>query len=151
MSDMDEASRLAAQLAASTEAVQDAFHGLDAAALSRRPGQEEWAAWDVAYHVAQIEVWYIAKLCEAASDGPAEALVRFMALWTAMRAQALALAAAIPAERLDVPGLLTSVPDWTPRELVERIAGHDLEHVAQVRAAVSLDSASGAGDDGRGA
>jgi hypothetical protein len=131
------ASGEAAELAPTTEAVQRAFRALDADTLARRPAPQEWSAWDVAYHLAQIEVWYVAKLCEAASAGPAEALARFIEVWSSMRAQGLALAAAIPRERLDVAGLLGGVPDWTPRHLVERIAAHDREHVAQVETAVS--------------
>lgn len=118
----------------STEAVRAAFSGLDAQALARRPAPTAWSAWDIAYHVAQIEVWYAAKICEAADD-PAEALRRFLGLWSAMRAAALTIAQAIPDGRLDVPGLLGGVPDWTPRQLLERIAAHDQEHAAQVREA----------------
>lgn len=129
---------LVEELRSSTGEVAEAFRGLTEQTLNRRPAPEEWSAWDIAYHLAQIEVWYIAKLCEAAASGPVDALERFMAVYQAMRSQAVMLAAALPAlpaERLDQPGQLTGVPDWTPRQLVERMTAHDHEHAAQVQAA----------------
>lgn len=107
----------------------------DAASLSRRPTPEAWAIWDIAYHVAQIEVWYVAKLCEAANVAPVEAMARFLDAWSALRREAVAVAAAVPPERMDQLGLLSGVPDWTPRFLVEQIAAHDREHTAQAWAA----------------
>jgi hypothetical protein len=118
-------------LAASTEQVFEAISGLDVEQLVRRPAPEEWSAWDIAYHVAQIEVWYVAKLCEAASvDAPA-AMERFLEAWQQLRRFGLTLAERIPPERLDAAGLLSGVPDWTPRQLIERMAGHDREHAEQ--------------------
>jgi len=125
----------AANLAESTAALSSALAQMDAAALMQRPAPGEWSAWDVAYHVAQIEVWYVAKLCEAGATDAAEAMQRFLAVWSAMRGQALALAALVPPEKLDAAGLLTGVPNWTPRQLIERMAAHDGEHAAQVWAA----------------
>src|SRR5262245_44102583 len=91
-------------LAQSTARLLDALSGLDAEALRRRPEPEAWSAWDIAYHVAQIEVWYFAKLCEAAStDGPG-AMERFLRGWRRLRTQGLALAEEVPEERLDRPG-----------------------------------------------
>jgi hypothetical protein len=124
-----------ADLAASTTALLAALSGHDEAALARRPAPEEWSAWDIAYHVAQIEVWYVAKLCEAAAASAPDAMARFLAAWSELRAEGLRLAAAIPAERLDQPDLLSGVPDWTPRQLIERIVAHDEEHARQARAA----------------
>ena len=130
------------ELARSTAALQSALTGLDTEMLNRRPAPGEWSAWDIAYHVAQIEVWYVAKLCEASAADASQALARFMELWFAMRAQALALAAEIPDDRLDRAGLLSGVPNWTPRQLVERMAAHDREHAAQARAATGGTEAS---------
>jgi hypothetical protein len=127
---------LAGLLSSSTADLADALGGLTDAALTLRPAPEAWSAWDIAYHVAQIEVWYIAKLCEAAGGGPAAALARFLELFAGMREEALALVHALPPERLDEPGQLTGVPDWTPRLLVERMAAHDHEHAAQARTAI---------------
>jgi hypothetical protein len=122
-------------LAASTAQVFAALSGLDAEELVRQPAPEEWSAWDIAYHVAQIEVWYLAKLCEAASmDAPA-AMERFLEAWRQIRQLGLTLAEQIPRERLDAAGLLTGVPDWTPRQLIERMAAHDREHAEQAIAA----------------
>jgi len=128
---LDHRPSLSAHLAASTSELLHTLSGLDAEALLRRPAAGEWSAWDIAYHVAQIEVWYIAKLCEAATPEPAAAMARFLDLWQTMRAQALELSRSIPIDRLDREGLLTGVPDWTPRQLIERMAAHDLEHAAQ--------------------
>jgi hypothetical protein len=128
---------LARLLSVSTADLVDALSGLMDEALARRPAPEEWSAWDIAYHVAQIEVWYIAKLCEAAAGGPAAALTRFTDVFAGMRARALDLVRALPPERLDAPGQLTGVPDWTPRDLVERMAAHDHEHAAQTRTATA--------------
>jgi hypothetical protein len=118
----------------------DALSGLDARRLAQRPAPDEWSAWDIAYHVAQIEVWYFAKLCEAASHDAPAAMARFLTAWQAIRAQGLALVAALPRERLDEAGLLSGVPDWTPRQLLERMAAHDQEHAAQARAAAEGDA-----------
>ncbi len=124
-----------AALRRSTRDLLRSFEGIDQAGLMRRPDPEEWSAWDIAYHIAQIEVWYIAKLCEASSPSPLAALERFLEVWSEMRGRALSLVEAIPAERLDVAGPLSGVPDWTPRHLIERMTAHDAEHAAQVRAA----------------
>ena len=125
----------AADLAGSTAALASALANLDAVSLMKRPAPGEWSAWDIAYHVAQIEVWYAAKLCEAVAADAPEAMQRFVALWSAIRERALALAALVPPERLDATGLLSGVPDWTPRQLIERMAAHDREHAAQAWAA----------------
>jgi hypothetical protein len=85
---------------------------------------------------AEIEVWYLATLCEAASTGPAQALAAFGDAWQRLRAESLALASTIPEERLNREGQLSGVPDWTPRQLLERIAAHDDEHTVQVDAAI---------------
>jgi hypothetical protein len=126
-------------LARSSDEIQRALAGFDAEQLARRPAPGEWSAWDIAYHLAQIEVWYFAKLCEAASDDPPSALARFMRALGQMRSAGVAVASAIPEERLDTPGLLGGVPDWTPRQLLERIAAHDREHAAQVIAAAGAE------------
>ena len=126
----------ARDLAQSTARLHDALAHLTAEQLERRPGPGEWSTWDIAYHVAQIEVWYLAKLCEAVAADRAEAFRLFVGLWQTARAEGLALAGRIPSARLDQPGLLGGVPDWTPRELLQRIAAHDREHAAQVDAAV---------------
>jgi hypothetical protein len=128
-----------ADLARSTDELLAALTGLDADGIARRPAPGEWSAWDIAYHVAQIEVWYVAKLCEAATADRVEALRLFVGVWQKARTEGLALANRIPPERLDRTGELGGVPDWTPRQLLERIAAHDREHAAQV-----LDAASGA-------
>jgi hypothetical protein len=125
----------AARLARSTEDLLASLSDLDAAALLRRPAADEWSAWDIAYHVAQIEVWYLAKLCEAAAADAPEAMAHFVEAWRSLRATGLALAARIPAGRLDAAGLLGGVSDWTPRELLGRIADHDEEHAEQARRA----------------
>lgn len=128
---------LTTPLLRSSSTLQDVLSSGDAQALRRRPAQGEWSAWDVAYHVAQLEVWYIAKLCEAAgADAPA-AMAHFVAVWQAMRDQAIILAASIPEQRLDQPGLLGGVPDWTPRHVLERMTAHDEEHTTQAREAMS--------------
>ena len=124
-------------LTRSTDELLAALSNLDAEQLLRRPAAGEWSAWDIAYHVAQIEVWYVAKLCEAASADAPEAMARLLAAWQSLRQSGLALARGMPAERLDVPGLLSGVKDWTPRQLLERIAAHDREHAAQARAAAA--------------
>lgn len=126
--------QLVADLAASKAALETAFDNLDSTAL-RRPAPGEWSAWDIAYHVAQIEVWYLAKLCEASSSDPLAALDEFLAVWDLMRSRALGLASRLATERLDEQGALSGVPDWTPRRLVERMAAHDREHAEQVTAA----------------
>jgi hypothetical protein len=129
-------------LSNSTDTLLDALSGLDAERLNRRPAPGEWSVWDIAYHVAQIEVWYVAKLCEAASADAPAAVARFLEAWQRLRDHALALARSIPAERLDTPGLLSGVPDWTPRRLLEAIAVHDHEHAEQARAASRDEPAS---------
>lgn len=131
--------RDATALTAGTEAVLRAFAGLTDDELALRPAPGEWNAWEIAYHLLDIERWYLAKLCEAVSDGPAEALARFMQVWARLRAETAALAAALPADRLDTPGLLSGVPDWTPRTLLAAIAAHDREHVGQVWQAIGRD------------
>jgi hypothetical protein len=140
MSDADARSPELAELTRSSDALLEALDGLDADQLARRSAPGEWSAWDIAYHVAQMEVWYLAKLCEAASSSAPEAMREFVARWRSQRQKALALAGDIPHERLDTPGLLGSVPDWTPRQLLERMAAHDREHTAQVQAAVRGES-----------
>ena len=122
-------------LARSTARLLGAIAGLDAERLTRRPAPGEWSVWDIAYHVAQIEVWYLAKLCEAGSVDAPTAAARFLSAWQQLRAQGLALAGEIAPGRLDEPGLLTGVPDWTPRRLLERMAAHDREHAEQATAA----------------
>ena len=133
----DDPERLTHALARSTAMIQSALGGLDSDALSRRPAPGEWSAWDIAYHITQLEVWYLAKLCEATAREPSQAMARFMQLWFEMRARALSMAAEIPPDRLDAVGLLTGVPDWTPRLLLARMAAHDREHAAQARRAVT--------------
>ncbi|MGH2586708.1 MAG: DinB family protein [Dehalococcoidia bacterium] len=122
-------------LARSTARLHGALSGLDAEQLARRPAAEEWSAWDIAYHIAQMEVWYFAKLCEATAIDPTAAMERFLAGWQQLRVQGLALAGEIAPARLDRPGLLGGVPDWTPRQLLDRMAAHDREHTEQAKAA----------------
>lgn len=123
-------------LRASTDTLIAALSGLDAARLLSRPAADAWSAWDIAYHVAQIEVWYAAKLCEASAPSPPAAMNSFVELWSALRQASLRLAAAIPTERFDQAGLLGGVPTWTPRALLQAMAEHDHDHAAQVRDAV---------------
>ncbi len=117
----------------STAVVLAAFAGIDGDAIGRRPAPGAWSAWEIAYHLVDIERWYAAKLCEAVTPERSAALARFMALWADLRAATLDLARAIPAEHLDRPGLLSGVPEWTPRALLHAIAAHDVEHATQVR------------------
>jgi uncharacterized damage-inducible protein DinB len=132
--------------AASRAAVLAAFAHITEAELDRRPADGEWSAWEIAYHLLDIERWYIAKLCEAtapprlagAPDRTA-ALARLLAVWARLREETLALARAVPPERLDQAGLLSGVPDWTPRRLLRAIVTHDHEHAAQVRAARGME------------
>ncbi|MER3419462.1 MAG: hypothetical protein C4290_02590 [Chloroflexota bacterium] len=126
-------------LAAGRAAVLAAYAQITAAELDRRPPGEGWSAWEVAYHLLDIERWYIAKLCEATTSDRAAALARLLTVWTQLREETLALAHAVPPERLDRPGLLSGVPDWTPRRLLAAIAAHDHEHAAQVRATRAME------------
>lgn len=119
------------------EDVLDALCGASEHDLMRRPADGGWNAWEVAYHLLDIERWHIAKLCEAATGDRAEALARFAAIWSRLRDEAIALTRAVPEERLDTLGLLTGIPDWTPRRLITAIAVHDHAHAAQIRAAMS--------------
>lgn len=122
----------AAALASSKAAVLAALDGLTGADLARRAPDGGWNAWEIAYHLFDIERWYVAKLCEAVAPDRAAALARFMAVWARLREETIALARAVPAGRLDTPGLLSGVPDWTPRGLLAAIAAHDHEHAAQI-------------------
>lgn len=140
-----EESREARDLARSTALLFDSLLDLSSESINRRPAPEEWSPWDIAYHVAQIEVWYFAKLCEAVSAGQTEAMQTFMSAWQHLRIEGIALAGGIPRERLDQPGLLAGVPEWTPRQLIERIAAHDREHAAQVEAAIASEPPSPSG------
>lgn len=121
--------------AVSRAAVLAAFAHMTEAELDRRPADGEWSAWEIAYHLLDIERWYIAKLCEATAPDRTAALARLLAVWARLREETLALARAVPPERLNRPGLLSGVPDWTPRRLLAAIAAHDQEHAVQVRAA----------------
>jgi uncharacterized damage-inducible protein DinB len=138
MNAADDLQRLTRELARSTAMLRSALSGLDNDALNRRPARGEWSAWDIAYHIVQLEVWYLAKLCEATTRQPSQAMERFVQLWLEMRARALSMAAELAPDRCDAEGLLTGVPDWTPRRLLERMADHDREHAAQARAARAL-------------
>lgn len=122
-------------LRAGQQAVERTLTGLSAVAARSRPMDGGWNAREIAYHLVDIERWYIAKLCEAVTNDPAAALDRFVAIWSDLRRQTLALAEAIPPERLDQAGLLSGVPEWTPRSLLTAIADHDQEHAAQAVAA----------------
>jgi uncharacterized damage-inducible protein DinB len=122
-------------LAVSTERLFEALSGLDSEQLTLRPAPDAWSVWDIAYHVAQIEVWYLAKLCEAVSTGTPAALERFLEVWQQVRRHGLTLADEIPSDRLDRPGLLTGVAGWTPRDLLVRMAAHDEEHTEQATVA----------------
>ena len=119
----------------STALVQAAFFGLGERDLIHRPAEGEWNAWEIAYHLLDIERWYVAKLCEAATSSRTGALERFLAVWSRLREETIALAREIPEARLDQAGLLSGVPDWTPRGLLAAIAAHDHGHAAQVREA----------------
>jgi hypothetical protein len=127
------------EIGGSSDAIFAALYGLDGEQLMRRPAPGEWSAWDIAYHVAQIEVWYFAKLCEAAFPNPADAMRAFVLYWRSQRQQGLAVAGDIPLERLDTPALLGGVPEWTPRQLLERMAAHDREHADQATTAWTSD------------
>jgi hypothetical protein len=122
-------------LVAGRAAVLAAYAHITAAELDRRPQDGGWSAWEVAYHLLDIERWYIAKLCEATAPDRAAALARLLGVWAQLREETLALARAVPPARLDRAGLLSGVPDWTPRRLLGAITAHDHEHAAQVRAA----------------
>lgn len=119
----------------SGEALAAAFADIDAPSLLQRPAAGEWSAWDIAYHVAQIEIWYYAKLCEAVYPDPVAAVRHFLAGWQELRVRAVALAEQLPTARLAQRGLLTGVPEWSAHDLLERVAAHDLEHAAQALAA----------------
>jgi hypothetical protein len=123
----------AAALRASRDTVLTAFAAV--ADIERRPEDGGWNAWEVAYHLLDLERWYIAKLCEAVSADRPGALARFLGVWSRLRDETIALARALPPERLDQAGVLSGVPDWTPRTLLDAISAHDQEHAAQVRRA----------------
>lgn len=123
-------------LVASTNDLYGTITGLTAEELIRRPAPGEWSAWDIAYHIVQIEVWYLAKLCEASAADTPEAMHNFLDAWRLLRQRGLELARAIPEDRLDTAGLLSGVPNWTPRGLLDAIAAHDREHREQARAAL---------------
>ncbi len=129
-------------LAAGRAAVLAACAQVSAAELDRRPPDGGWSAWEVAYHLLDIERWYIAKLCEATAPDRTAALARLLGIWARLREETIALARAVPPERLDRAGLLSGVPDWTPRRLLRAIATHDHEHAAQVRAARGMEQPS---------
>lgn len=105
--------------------------------IEQRPPAGGWNPWEIAYHLFDIERWYIAKLCEAATTDRPAALARFLAVWSRLRDETAAIAAEIPGERMDTAGLLSGVPDWTPRSLMNALAAHDREHAAQVRDAIA--------------
>jgi hypothetical protein len=148
MTVVDSTDHRIAGLDAGTRAVLAAFDGLSGDDLDRRPRDGEWSAWQIAYHLFDIERWYIAKLCEAMAPDRATALERFMAIWRRLREESVELARAIPEERLDEAGLLQGVPDWTPRGLIEAMAVHDADHAAQARAAVAGEEGHGRAVDG---
>lgn len=119
----------------STARVLDALAAASEEEVTARAAAGDWSAWEIAYHLFDIERWYVAKLCEAVAGSRAEALTRFVAGWRALRRETEELVAALPPDRLDRPGILSGVPAWTPRTLVEAIAAHDREHAAQALAA----------------
>jgi hypothetical protein len=124
-----------AALEASTAAVLVALRGCVGDEPVRRPSDGGWNAREIAYHLLDIERWYAAKLCEAVALDQSAALDRFMDVWSRLRAETLALARAVPSDRLDRRGLLSGVPAWTPRDLLAAMAAHDREHAAQALAA----------------
>ena len=138
------------QLREGQAAVLAALAAVPPAQVARRPSEDSWNAWEIAYHLFDIERWYVAKLCEAAAPDRSAALGRFMHVWSRLRDEAIELARAIPVERLEQAGLLGGVADWTPRVLIAAIAAHDREHAAQVLAARGLTGSAGAIDESAG-
>ena len=67
-------------LEAGRAAVLAALAGLTDAELARRPPDGGWNGWEIAYHLFDIERWYVAKLCEAATADRAAALSRYMTI-----------------------------------------------------------------------
>lgn len=122
-------------LSAGKAAVLAALRGLTVEDAAARPADGGWSAWEIAYHLFDIERWYIAKLCEAVAPGRSDALDRFITIWSWLREESIRLARAIPAQRLSETGLLSGVPDWTPAGLIAAIAAHDREHAAQALSA----------------
>ena len=125
------------QLASGRDQLLDLLYGLDGDAITRRPAPGSWNIWEIAYHLFDIERWYIAKLCEAVSADQPAALRQFIGAWAKLRDITLELSAIVPPERLDQPGLLSGVPDWTPRALLQMIADHDNEHGGQISEALA--------------
>ncbi len=122
-------------LAEGRAAVVAALSDLTAQQASQRPPDGGWNAWEIAYHVFDIERWYIAKLCEAAAPDRAAALDRFVAVWSRLRDESIRLVDEIPPQRLGQAGLLSGVPEWTPAGLIAAMAAHDREHAEQALAA----------------
>lgn len=121
------------ELQRSRREVLEAFAAVGAD-IERRPADGGWNAWEIAYHLLDMERWYIAKLCEAVAPDRPAALACFLQVWSRLRDEALTLVGAIPTDRLDTSSLLSGVPDWTPRALLAAMATHDREHAAQVLA-----------------
>ena len=131
----------------SRAAVLAALDSLTVEEAERRPAAGDWNVHEIAYHLLDMERWYIAKLCEAVGRDQPDTLARFIAIWARLRDETIALARELPAARLDTAGLLGGVPDWTPRRLLDMIAAHDAEHAAQ---ALAARGASASMDGGQG-
>lgn len=124
----------AGRLRADGNELRATFSTIDEAAITRRP-PGGWSVWEIAYHLMDMERWFLAKVCEAASGSRAEALTHFVLQWSRLREDVATRLQTMPADRMDVPGLLSGVPGWTPRALLAVMAAHDREHLAQIRAA----------------
>ncbi|MBI3969521.1 MAG: DinB family protein [Chloroflexi bacterium] len=119
-------------LAAADEVVR-AFADLSPDEVHRRPAPGEWSPWEMVYHLASAEVWWVAKLCEATAPDRHVATARLLDLWRTLRTAAFEYAGELDPGRLDQPGQLTGVPDWTPRILLESFVTHAQEHAQQLR------------------
>jgi uncharacterized damage-inducible protein DinB len=130
--------------------------GSPAGAFTKRPAAGEWSAATVLSHLADAELVYAVRLRTALTNpgadlqafdeaawaerfGPVDAdPARSLARFRALRGNTVALVESLTDEEWTRVGLHEDFGELSVRQLVDRLATHDANHLSQIRAALAV-------------
>lgn len=140
-------------IASTTERLRSLVTGLGPL-VERRPAPGKWSAREIACHLADCEIAFAFRLRQTLAQ-PKHVIQPFdqnawaatyggqsatgaLAVFTALREWNLALIRTVPPIALSTPVTHPERGDMTMQTLVETMAGHDLNHLAQIESLAAV-------------
>jgi hypothetical protein len=137
-------------IASSTEALESLLGGIGKERAEHAPAPGKWSAREIMCHLADCEVVFAFRLRQTlaedhhviqpfdqdkwAAQYRAYDLAGALAVFASVRKWNLALIRSLPAAALSKPVTHPERGDMTFRDVVETMAGHDVNHIRQVEA-----------------